>query len=80
MTHVFEQVGDEVSASSGPRVPTWSQVNQAKDMLCNHGAAGFEQLKTAWRHQSIQVWNPVVKVQTDQPPASMEKIDKGHTN
>ena len=42
MTHMFERVGDGVSASSGPRVPTWSQVNQAEIMLCNHGAAGFE--------------------------------------
>lgn len=45
-------------ASSGPRVPTWAQVNQAKDECLNYGKGHFDALKAAWSLRSVQVWNP----------------------
>ena len=57
MPHVFER-GQQPAASNGPRVPTWAQVNQAKDMLLGGSKGSFEALKTAWSAKSVQVWNP----------------------
>ena len=50
--HVFE-AGDRV-ATSGPSVPTWVQVNVARDMLVDN----IEFHWAAWRGRSTQVWNP----------------------
>ena len=65
MPHVFER-GAQPAASTGPRVPTWVQVNQAKDMLLGGDMASFEALKTAWRGRSVQVWNPFAAVGSTQ--------------
>lgn len=41
MRHVFERGIPATAASSGPRIPTWTQVNVARDILISHGVDNF---------------------------------------
>lgn len=41
----------------GPRVPTWIQVNEAKELLLADKQS-FEKMKRRWAHVSTQTWNP----------------------
>lgn len=63
MPHVFEAPGKP--RTIGPRVPTWSQVNDAKKELLDGSQSDFKALKTAWKHRSVQVWNPFAPVGSD---------------
>ena len=56
MKHVFER-GKKPAATSGPNVPTWSQVNQAKDML-TESQGRLDALRIKWAPVSMQTWNP----------------------
>lgn len=58
--HVFE--APNRMQTKGPRVPTWSHCNQAKQMLLGGNKRDFERLKTAWKYRSVQVWNPFAAV------------------
>ena len=70
--HVFERNGP--AASTGPRIPTWVQVNQVKDECLGHGKRHFENLKAAWSQRSVQVWNPFAA--TGSAEAKLQRIDR----
>lgn len=72
MPHVFER--NTAAASSGPRVPTWQQVNIAKEMMLDHGKDSFKSLKAAWSRQSVQVWNAFAPVGSQ--GAKMARVDR----
>ncbi len=66
MPHVFLRGEGVMPASSGPRVPTWAQVNEAKGILLDKGAANFNKVRTAWSRRSFQVWNPFAAVGSEE--------------
>ena len=76
MPHVFER-GQQPAASSGPRVPTWAQVNQAKEIILGGSKGSFEALKTTWSGTSVQVWNPFAAVGS--PQVQLARTDRTGT-
>lgn len=72
MPHVFER--GTAAASSGARVPTWQQVNVAKETMLEHGKGHFEHLKAAWSRRSVQVWNPFAAVGSEE--AKRARVDR----
>lgn len=73
MPHVFQR-GSQAAATAGPRVPTWTQVNMAKDMLLEGSKTAFEELKTAWSQKSQQVWDPFAELGSDE--AMLARTDR----
>lgn len=56
--HVFER-GVTPADTTGPNVPTWSQVNEAKGMM--EKDEDVLRLRAKWWGISMQTWNPFVK-------------------
>ena len=55
MPHVFER-GMQPARTVGPRVPTWQQVNQARDLIENAISANqFVLLQAQWKESSQQI-------------------------
>lgn len=65
MKHVFHFASDR-GKTVGPNVPTWEQVNNAKDILFDNDGADpvgrLEVIRKRWIGRSKQVWNPLADV------------------
>lgn len=60
--HVFEREGRGPrrpgGGTSGAKVPTWEQVNAARDIFREPTDSGLLDLQNKWRNKSEQFWNP----------------------
>ena len=57
--HVFERRGEGTGvATSGAKVPTWEQVNAARDIFRELTDSDLCRLQKKWRDKSEQTWNP----------------------
>ena len=56
--HVFKR-GSTGAITAGPRIPTWQQVNVARDMLVTEW--GITTARGRWRQGSVVVWNPLAE-------------------